>query len=73
MLYMDFIYVLGTAGSVNPNSSGSSIPIAPTITVPQGIQQPLPQSFNLVILVVILVILVIGFIFYRRHLKSKYE
>ena len=69
---MDFIYVLGTAGSVNPNSSGSSIPIAPTITVPQGIQSPLPQSFNIVILLVVLIILIIGFILYRRHLKSKY-
>ncbi len=69
---MDFIYVLGTAGAVNPNSSGSSIPIAPTITVPQGIQPPLPQSVNLLILVAILLVLIIGFILYRRHLKSKY-
>ncbi len=69
---MDFIYVLGTAGSVNPNSSGSSIPIAPTITVPQGIQPPLPQSFNILILLAVLIILIIGFILYRRHLKSKY-
>jgi len=69
---MGFIYVLGTAGSVNPNSSGSPISIAPTITVPPGIQPPLPQSFSLLILVVILVVLIIGFILYRRHLKSKY-
>lgn len=69
---MDFIYVLGTAGSVNPNSSGSSIPIAPTITVPQGIQPPLPQSFSILILLVVLIILIIGFILYRRHLKNKY-
>lgn len=69
---MDFIYVLGTAASVNPNASGSTIPIAPTITVPQGIQPPLSQSFTLLIMVVILVVLIIGFILYRRHLKSKY-
>ena len=69
---MNLIYVLGTAGSVNPNLSGSSIPIAPTITVPQGIQSPLPQSFNIVILLVVLIILIIGFILYRRHLKNKY-
>lgn len=69
---MDLIYVLGTAGSVNPNSSGNSLPVAPTITVQQGVQSYSSQPLNLVTLVIILIILIIGLIAYRRHLKSKY-
>jgi hypothetical protein len=71
---MDFLYVLGTAGSVPPSNS-SNIPIAPTITLPAGISPTAStsaQSLVPILLIVLLAVLIVGFILYRRHLKERY-